>query len=179
MGRLFLALALASMGACGDSDGSSDAGPEGGLEAGPPDSGSTPFVPTDSSTSTGAVTITCGTNTCTQPGAELIPLIEPLLAGFLPGVTLASILPQPCCAAGDACGTIAPTDGGSECVPVPESDPRCPDTTFIGITFVGCCDETMGLCGINVGGTCAAMAGGTSCGPDAGDMNDAGDDDAG
>lgn len=181
MKKLFLVAALVSIGACGDSDdGDSDAGPEGGVPTGLLDSGMTPVTPlTDaSSTSTGAVTIMCGTNTCTQPGADFIPVLEPLLAGFLPGVMLSSLLPQPCCAEGDACGSITPTDGGSECLPPPPSDPRCPDTNLLVFTFVGCCDEAMGLCGINFGGTCSAMAGGQSCGADGGE-SDGGSDDAG
>jgi hypothetical protein len=74
--------------------------------------------------------VPCGSATCTGIA--------------VPGITL----PGPCCVdqAAGTCGTLS----GSECMPPPPSDPRCPEWNF---PIPTCCGAG-GSCGFNTGTSC-------------------------
>jgi hypothetical protein len=76
-----------------------------------------------------------------------------------------------CCVADGQCGTrVADTRIqqllGSTCLAPVVTDSRCPSTTILGMTLVGCCDS-QGVCGQVLGPLCLAT-GGRACDDDAG-----------
>jgi hypothetical protein len=80
--------------------------------------------------------IPCGTNTCVDP-----------LGGM--SIMLPISLPAVCCVdeAMGICGTMM---AGGECMPPPESDPRCPMvmSPLPGVELTTCCNDA-GLCGLD------------------------------
>lgn len=103
--------------------------------------------------------IMCGDTTCPRPpGQDFIDL----LGSFGFPVSGGGFF-QACCTEGDECGLIVNSggeDGGltsRDCVPRPDSDPRCPDRVLLGLNQPSCCIEATGMCGVNtaqVGGGC-------------------------
>jgi len=159
--------------ACGDDDGDVGRDAGGNMDAGPRmdggggggtggTAGNTNTGNTSGTGGGGAPPLVCGNTTCPAPPGQA--LVDGLASLGFPVPPLF----QACCTEDDACGLSATStdDAGissTECVPRPESDPRCPDRSLFGVAQPGCCIESTGMCGVNaaqVGGACTDYSGG-------------------